>query len=130
MIQTKDLDQYLLKNIVGGFENDDPKVQVDGELDLELTVHDENVHEEVAVEPSYEYSDTNTYDSHIVGKMCDGLGFVHSSSPTPGVQIVMTSEIHEVQGNEHNSRDSGQSHMEVRDSLYGNDIELPDKGGK
>ena len=38
----------------------------------------------------------------------------------------MTGEIHEVQGNEHNSRDREQSHMEVRESLYSHEIELPD----
>ena len=38
----------------------------------------------------------------------------------------MTGEIHEVQGNEHSSRDSEQSHMEVRESLYNHEIELPD----
>ena len=38
----------------------------------------------------------------------------------------MTGEIHEVQGNEHISRDSEQSHMEVRESLYMHEIELPD----
>ena len=36
----------------------------------------------------------------------------------------MTGKIHEVQGNEHSSRDSGQSHMEVRESLYMHEIEL------
>ena len=30
-----------------------------------------------------------------------------------------------MQGNEHNSRDNGQSHMEVRESLYRHEIELP-----
>ena len=38
----------------------------------------------------------------------------------------MTGEIHEVQGIEHNSRDNEQSHMEVRESLYMHEIELPD----
>ena len=38
----------------------------------------------------------------------------------------MTDEIHVVQGNEHNSRVSGKSHMEVRESLYMHEIELPD----
>ena len=38
----------------------------------------------------------------------------------------MTGEIHEVQGNEHSTRDSEQSHMEVRESLYMHEIELPD----
>ena len=37
----------------------------------------------------------------------------------------MIGEIHEVQGNEHSSRDSEQSHMEVRESLYSHEIELP-----
>ena len=38
----------------------------------------------------------------------------------------MTGKIHEVQGNEHSSRDSEQSHKEVRESLYVHEIELPD----
>ena len=38
----------------------------------------------------------------------------------------MTNEIHEVKGNEHNSQDSEQSHMEVRESLYMHKIELLD----
>ena len=38
----------------------------------------------------------------------------------------MIGKIHEVQGNEHSSRDSEQSHMEVRESLYVHEIELPD----
>ena len=38
----------------------------------------------------------------------------------------MTGEIYEVQGNEHNSQDSEQSHMEVRGSLYMHEIELPE----
>ena len=38
----------------------------------------------------------------------------------------MTGEIHEVQGNEHNNRDSGRSHMEVREILYMHEIELRD----
>ena len=124
--QPKDLDQDFLKNIVGGVEKDEPEVQVDGELDLELTVHDEDVHEEITLEPSCESSDTNTSVSQIVDKMCDELELVHSSSPTTRVQTVMIGEIHEVQGNEHRSRDSGQSHMEVRESLYMHEIKLPD----
>ena len=75
--QPKDLDQDFLKNIVGGVEKDEPEVQVDGELDLELTIHDENVHEEITLEPSCESSDTNTSDSQIVDKSCDGLELVH-----------------------------------------------------
>ena len=58
-------------------------------------------------------------------KPCDELELVHSSSPTTRILIVMTSEIHEVQGNEHNRRDSEQSHMEVRESLYMHEIEIP-----
>ena len=53
---------------------------------MDLTVHDEDVHEEIALEPSYESSDTNTPDSQIVDKPCDELELVHSSSPTAGVQ--------------------------------------------
>ena len=101
------MDQDFLKNIVGGVEKDEPEIQVYGELDLELTTHDEDVHEEIALKPSCESRDTNTSDSQIVDKPCDELELVHSSSPTTGVQIVMTGEIHEVQGNEHNSRDNG-----------------------
>ena len=71
VIQPKDLDQDFLKNIVGGVEKDEPEVQVDGELDLELTVHDEDVHEEIALEPFCDSSDTNTFDSQIVDKSCD-----------------------------------------------------------
>ena len=59
-------------------------------------------------------------------KPYDELELVYSSSPTSGVQTVMTDEIHVVQGNEHNSRDSGQSHKEVRETLYMHEIELPD----
>ena len=59
-------------------------------------------------------------------KPFDELELVHSSSPTTGAQTVMTNEIHEVQGNEHRSRDSEQSHMDVRESLYMYEIELPD----
>ena len=92
---------------------------------MELTVHDEDVHEEIALEPSCESSDTSTFASQIVDKPCDELELVHSSSSTVGVQSVMPCEIHEVQGNGHNSRDSGQSHMAVRESLYMHEIELP-----
>ena len=38
----------------------------------------------------------------------------------------MRGEIHEVQGNEHISRDNEQSHMEVRESLCMHEIELLD----
>ena len=108
--QPKDLDEDLLKSIVGGGKKDEHEVQVVGELHLELTVHDEPCDE-----PSYESSDTSTFASQIVDKPCDELELVHSSSPTVGIQIVMTGQIHEVQGNEHSSRDSEQSHMEVRE---------------
>ena len=37
----------------------------------------------------------------------------------------MKNEIHEVQGNDHSSRDNGKSHMEVREILYMHEIELP-----
>ena len=70
---------------------------------MELTVHDEDVHEEIALEPSCESSDISTFASQIVDNLCDKLELVHSSSPTAGVQIVMVSEIYEGQGNEHNS---------------------------
>ena len=42
-----------------------------------ITVHDEDVHEEIALEPSCESSDTNTSDSQTVDKPCDGLELVH-----------------------------------------------------
>ena len=74
---------------------------------MELTVHDEDVHEEKTLKPSRESSDTSTFASQIVDKLRDELELVHSSSPTAGIQTVMTGEIHEVQFNEHNSRDSG-----------------------
>ena len=72
------------------------EVQVVGELHLELTVHDEDVHEEIALDPSCESSDTSTFASQIVDKSCDELELVHSSSPTVGFQTVMIGEIHEV----------------------------------
>ena len=84
------------------------------------------MHEEITLEPSCESSDTSTFASQIVDKPSDELELVHSSSPTAGVQIVMTGEIHEVQGNEHSSRDIEKSHMEVRESLYMHEIELCD----
>ena len=83
---------------------------------MELTVHDKDVHEQITLEPSCESSDTSTFASQIVDKPCDEL--VHSSSPTAGIKTVMTGEIHEVQGNEHNNRDSEQSHMEVIGRVY------------
>ena len=43
-------------------KKDKHEVQV-VELDWELTVHDEDVHEEIALEPSCESSDTSTSDS-------------------------------------------------------------------
>ena len=61
--QFKDLDQDFHKNIVGGVDKDEPEVQVYGELDLELIVHDEDVHEEIELEPSCESSDTSTSNS-------------------------------------------------------------------
>ena len=81
----KDLDEDLLKSIVGEGKKDDHEVQVVGEIDLELTVHDEDLHKEIALEPSYESSDTSTFASQIMDKSCDELELVHSSSPTPGV---------------------------------------------
>ena len=111
------MDEDLLKGIVGGVKKDEHEVQVVGELHLELTVHDE---------PSGGSSDTNTFASQILDKPCDELELVHFSSPTVGIQTVMTGEIHEVQGNEHSGQDSEQSHMEVREILYMHEIELPD----
>ena len=67
---------------------------------MELTVHDEDVHEEIALEPFCESSDTITFASQIVDKPCDELELVHSSSPTVGVHTVMTGKMHEVQGND------------------------------
>ena len=66
-------------------KKDEHEVQVVGELHLELTVHDEDVHEEITLEPSYESSDTSTFASQIVDKPCDELELVHSSSPTTGI---------------------------------------------
>ena len=57
--QPKDLDEDLLKGIVGGGKKDEHEVQVVGELHLELTVHDEDVHEEIALESSCESSNTS-----------------------------------------------------------------------
>ena len=47
-------------------EKDELEVQVDGELDLELTIHDEDVHEEIALEPSCKSSNTSISDSQMV----------------------------------------------------------------
>ena len=52
---------------------------VDGELDLELIVHDEDVNKEIALESSCESRHTGTSDSQIVDKPCDELELVHSS---------------------------------------------------
>ena len=93
---------------------------------MELTVHDEDVHEEIALEPYCESSQTSTFANQIVDKPCDELELVHSSTPTTGVQTVMRGEIHEVEGNEHSSRYSEQSHMEARETLYMHEIEFPD----
>ena len=84
------------------------------------------MHEEIALEPSCESSDKITFASWVVDKASDELELVHSSSPTAGVQTVMTSEIHEVQGDEHSIQENGQSHMEVRECLYIHEIKLPD----
>ena len=65
-------------------KKDEHEVQV-VELDWELTVHDEDVHEEIALETFCESSDTSTFASQIVDKLCDELKLVHSSSPTAGV---------------------------------------------
>ena len=83
--QPKDLDEDLFKSIVGGGKKDEHEVQVVGEFHLELTIHDEDVHEEITLEPSYESSDTSTFSSQIVDKPCDELELVHSSSPTARV---------------------------------------------
>ena len=128
------------QSLIERFDRKDPKVHFRELAQLKQTgsadafisefqrirVHDKDVHEEIALEPSCESSDTSTSDSQIVDKSCDELELVHSSSPTAGVQTVMTGEIHEVQGNELNSRDSEQSHMEVTESLYMHEIEVPD----
>ena len=57
-----DWDEDLLKGIVGGVKKDEHEVQV-VELDWELTIHDEDVHEEIALEPSCASSDTSTFAS-------------------------------------------------------------------
>ena len=101
--QPKDWDEDLLKGIVGGVKKYENEAHVVGELHLELIVHNEDVHEEITLEPSCESSDTSTFTSQIVDNPCDELELVHSSSPTTGVQTAMTGEIHEVQGNEHSS---------------------------
>ena len=62
---------------------------------MDLTVHDEDVHEEIALEPSCMSSDTSTFASQIVDEPCDELELVHSSSPIAGIKTVMTGEIHE-----------------------------------
>ena len=79
------MDEDLLKGIVGEEKKDEHEVQVVGELHLELIVHDEDVHQEIALEPSCESGDTGTSDGHIVDNPCDELELVHSSSPTAGV---------------------------------------------
>ena len=84
------------------------------------------MHEEIALEQSCKSRDTRTFASRIVDKPCDELELAHSSSPIAGAQTIVTGEIHEVQGNEHNSRDNEQSHMEVREILYSHEIELLD----
>ena len=43
----------------------------------------------------------------IIFHMFEWSFMTYSSSTTAGVQTIMTGEIHEVQGNEQNSRDSG-----------------------
>ena len=62
---TKDWDEDLLQGIVGGVKKDEHEVQV-VELDRELTIHDEDVHEEIELDPSRESSDTSTFASQIV----------------------------------------------------------------
>ena len=49
-----------------------------------IAVHDEDVHEDIPLDPSCESSDTSTFASRIVDKPCDELELVHSSSPTTG----------------------------------------------
>lgn len=67
---------------------------VDGKLDNELTVRDEDVHEELALGLSFEFSDTSTVDGLIEDRPCGELELIHSSSPTTGVPTFMTGEIH------------------------------------
>ena len=131
---------YFTQRLIERFDRKDPQVHFRELAQLKhtgsanafisefqrITVHDEDVHEEIALEPSCESSDTSTFASQIVDKPCDELDLVHSSSPKARVQKFMIGEIHAVQGNEHSSRDSGQSHMEVRESLYIHVIYLPD----
>ena len=57
------LDDDLLKGIVGGVKKDEHDVQVVRELDLELTVHDEDVHAEIALDPSCESRKISTFAS-------------------------------------------------------------------
>ena len=45
------MDEDLLKIIVWGGKKDEYELQVFGEVHLDLTVHDEDVHEEITLEP-------------------------------------------------------------------------------
>ena len=78
------MDEDLLKSIVGVVEKDEHEVQVDGELDMELILHDEDVPEEVALELYCESSVTSTSDRQIVDNLCGELELVHPSSSTAG----------------------------------------------
>ena len=57
------MDEDLLKGIVGEGKKDEHELQVVGQLHLELTVHDEDVNEKIALEPSCESIDTSTFAS-------------------------------------------------------------------
>ena len=78
----KDLDEDLLKSIVGGVEKDEHELQDDGELDMELTTHNEGMHGDTALEPSCESRNTNTSDDQVMDMLCGELELVHSSSST------------------------------------------------
>ena len=94
--QPKDLDEDLLKSIVGGVK----KVRAWSTgwrwawfgFDSTWWRYDE----EVALKPFCESSDTDTFDSRIVDRPCGELDLVHSSSSTARVQTIMTGEIREV----------------------------------
>ena len=58
-----------------------------------MTVHDEDVHQEVALELSCESRDTNSFDGQIVDRPCGKMELVHSSSSIVGIQTFMTNEI-------------------------------------
>lgn len=69
-------------NIEEEVEKGEHGVQVDGKIDSELTIHDEDVHEELTLEISFEFSDTNTVDGLIEDRSCGELELIRTSSST------------------------------------------------